>query len=237
MVEIGGRPILWHIMKIYAAHGIERFRHLPRLQGLRDQGVLRQLLPAHVRRIVRPGQRRGGDLERSSDRAVARDAGRHRPGDDDRWPAEARAGRLAATRTSASPTATESPTSTSRRSIAFHRAQGALATVTAVQPPGPLRRAQRRRRPGARVRGEAAQAERRLGERRLLRAVAPAVGRYIDGDQTVFEQEPMGALARDGQLACYRPRWLLAGDGHCCATVTSSRRCGRSGDPPWKLWR
>ena len=34
MVEIGGRPILWHIMKIYAAHGVERLRRLPRLQGL-----------------------------------------------------------------------------------------------------------------------------------------------------------------------------------------------------------
>ena len=57
MVEIGGKPILWHIMKIYAAHGDRGLRDLPRLQGLRDQGVLRQLLPAHVRRHLRP--RRG----------------------------------------------------------------------------------------------------------------------------------------------------------------------------------
>ncbi|MEJ7662857.1 MAG: hypothetical protein WKG07_26530, partial [Hymenobacter sp.] len=53
MIEIGGKPILWHIMKIYSAHGDQRLRDLPRLQGLRDQGVLRQLLPAHVRRDVR----------------------------------------------------------------------------------------------------------------------------------------------------------------------------------------
>ena len=50
MVEIGGRPILWHIMKIYSAHGVQRFHHLPRLQGLCDQGVFRQLFPAHVGR-------------------------------------------------------------------------------------------------------------------------------------------------------------------------------------------
>ena len=31
MVEIGGRPILWHIMKIYSALRAERFHHLPRL--------------------------------------------------------------------------------------------------------------------------------------------------------------------------------------------------------------
>ena len=40
MVEIGGRPILWHIMKIYSRHGLNDFVDLPRLQGLRDQGVL-----------------------------------------------------------------------------------------------------------------------------------------------------------------------------------------------------
>ena len=33
MVEIGGRPILWHIMKIYAHYGLQRVRALPRLQG------------------------------------------------------------------------------------------------------------------------------------------------------------------------------------------------------------
>ena len=48
MVEIGGKPILWHIMKIYSRYGINDFVDLPGLQGLRDQGVLRELLPAHV---------------------------------------------------------------------------------------------------------------------------------------------------------------------------------------------
>ena len=46
MVEIGDRPILWHIMKIYGHLRLQRLRDLPRLQGLRHQGVLRQLLPA-----------------------------------------------------------------------------------------------------------------------------------------------------------------------------------------------
>ena len=35
MVEIGGRPILWHIMKIYAHHGFDRVRALRRLPGRR----------------------------------------------------------------------------------------------------------------------------------------------------------------------------------------------------------
>ena len=46
MIEIGGRPILWHIMKIYTAPRHQRFHHLPRLQGLCHQGIFLELLPA-----------------------------------------------------------------------------------------------------------------------------------------------------------------------------------------------
>ena len=48
MIEIGGMPIIWHIMKIYSHSRDQRLRHLPRLQGLRHQGILSELLPAHV---------------------------------------------------------------------------------------------------------------------------------------------------------------------------------------------
>ena len=48
MVEIGGKPMLWHIMKIYSLHGINEFVDLPRLQGRRDQGVLPPTTPAHL---------------------------------------------------------------------------------------------------------------------------------------------------------------------------------------------
>ena len=43
MVEIGGRPILWHIMKLYAFHGITDFVLCLGLQGQRHQGVLPEL--------------------------------------------------------------------------------------------------------------------------------------------------------------------------------------------------
>ena len=53
MVQIGGKPILWHIMKVYSQPWHPRLRDLLRLHGLCDQGVLRQLFPAHVRRHLR----------------------------------------------------------------------------------------------------------------------------------------------------------------------------------------
>ena len=43
LVEVGGRPILWHIMKHYAAHGFREFVVAARLQGRRDQALLRRV--------------------------------------------------------------------------------------------------------------------------------------------------------------------------------------------------
>jgi len=43
MVEIGGRPILWHIMRRYHRFGVRRLRALPRLQGRGDPRLLPEL--------------------------------------------------------------------------------------------------------------------------------------------------------------------------------------------------
>ena len=49
MIEIGGRPILWHIMKIYSHYGIDDFIICLRLQRIHDQRVFRQLFSSHIR--------------------------------------------------------------------------------------------------------------------------------------------------------------------------------------------
>ena len=61
MVEIGGKPILWHIMKIYAgARASTDFVVCLGYKGYVDQGVLRELLLHTSRRDLRPAQRRDG---------------------------------------------------------------------------------------------------------------------------------------------------------------------------------
>ncbi|KAJ8136756.1 hypothetical protein OY671_010031, partial [Metschnikowia pulcherrima] len=70
----------------------ERVRDSSRLQGLHDQGVFRQLLPAHVRRHLRHGRQPHGSPP-AQGRTMARDAGRHRREHHDRRPPQAR-GRL-----------------------------------------------------------------------------------------------------------------------------------------------
>jgi glucose-1-phosphate cytidylyltransferase len=65
--------------------------------------------------------------------------------------------------------------------------------------------------------------------------LSPEVGRYIDGDHTVWEREPLERLAQDGQLRAYRH------DGFWYAMDTLRDRnhfqeLWDSGDPPWRTW-
>jgi NDP-sugar pyrophosphorylase family protein len=76
MIEIGGRPILWHIMKIYSQHGISDFVICLGYKGYSDQGILRELLSAQRRRDDRRTQQRN-PLSHGEERTVAGDAGRY----------------------------------------------------------------------------------------------------------------------------------------------------------------
>ena len=63
----------------------------------------------------------------------------------------------------------------------------------------------------------------------------PAVARYIEGDQTIFERAPLESLAAEGQLSAY----LHEGFWQCMDTVrdlTTLRELWDSGQAPWKTW-
>jgi glucose-1-phosphate cytidylyltransferase len=85
--------------------------------------------------------------------------------------------------------------------VDFHRSQGTLATVTAVQPPGRFGALEIA---GRRVTGFA---EKPHGDGGWINGgffvLSPEVGRYLAGDATIWEHEPLEGLARDGQLAVY----------------------------------
>ena len=117
--------------------------------------------------------------------------------------------------------------------IEFHREQGRVATVTAVQPAGRF---------GAiDIEGDVIRSfeEKPKGDGGWINGgffvLSPDVAGYIDGDATVWEQEPMQRLARDDQLAAYRHD----GFWYAVDTVRDMRHLQelwQSGDPPWKLW-
>jgi glucose-1-phosphate cytidylyltransferase len=65
--------------------------------------------------------------------------------------------------------------------------------------------------------------------------LSPDVARYLHGDETVWEQEPMSSLAQEGELSCFRH------DGFWQAMDTLRDRhhleeLWTSGSPPWRTW-
>ena len=112
MVEIGGMPILWHVMKIYAHHGIEDFVICLGYKGYMIKEYFSNYF-LHASDVTIDARTNRRHLPQHPRRTLADHAGRHRRADADRRPAEARR-RNISTRASrsASPTATASPTST-----------------------------------------------------------------------------------------------------------------------------
>ena len=231
MIEIGSKPILWHIMKIYSAHGMNDFVVCLGYRGymikeffanyylhtcdvtfdIAGNSMEVQQSSAEPWRVtlVDTGEQTqtGGRLRRVLDRV----------GDEEfcftygdgcrRW------------------TSGSCSTSTAR--------QGTLATVTAVQPPGRFGALEI---DGDRVRGFE---EKPHGDGGWINGgffvLSPEVGSYIDGDDTVWEREPMERLAAEGQLAAYR----YDGFWHPMDTLRDKRyleELWESGSAPWKKW-
>jgi glucose-1-phosphate cytidylyltransferase len=117
--------------------------------------------------------------------------------------------------------------------IDFHRTSGRLATVTAVQPSGRF---------GALdIDGDLIRRfeEKPKGDGGWINGgffvLSPEVAGYIDGDDTVWEQEPLRRLAGEDQLGAYRHR----GFWYAVDTVRDKNRLQElwaSGSAPWKQW-
>lgn len=118
-------------------------------------------------------------------------------------------------------------------SIAFHREHGGLATVTAVTPPSRFGSMCIEDRHVVRF------TEKPEGEEAWINGgffvLEPAALETIDGDTTFWEREPLERLAENGQLGAYRH----AGFWQCMDTQRDRRHLEEmwaSGDIPWKRW-
>ena len=199
MIEIGGRPILWHIMKIYSHYGINEFVICLGYKGyiIKEYFANYFLHMSDVTFDMAP-QSHGGPP--ATCRALAGDPGRYRRKHPDRWAPEARRAITLRTRPFCFTYGDGVSDLDIQRLVGFHRQHGRLATLTAIQPPG---------RYGAieshgdqvSVPGKA-RWRWRLDQRRLLRARARGFD-YIEGDHTSWESAPLNALARDGQLQAF----------------------------------
>jgi len=233
MVEIGDKPILWHVMKMYHAHGMKEFVICCGYKGF----LIKEYFASYLARtsdITYDG--RSGSIEmhrRSSEdwRVTLIDTGE----------STMTGGRLkrVADRLDDETFCMTYGDGLSNIDIGqlvrFHKEQGTHATLTAVQPPGRF---------GAfslaadQVRIEHF-GEKPGGDNAWINGgffvLEPEALDYIAGDDTVWEREPMARLAADGQLSGYRH----SGFWHPMDTLRDRmdlEGLWKSSQAPWKIW-
>jgi glucose-1-phosphate cytidylyltransferase len=232
MIEIGGKPILWHIMKMYAAHGITDF-----VVCLGYRGYLIKEYFANYRLHVSDVtfDLEGNALEVHQTAVEPWKVTLVDTGDDTQT-----GGRLKRVLPHVGGddfcfTYGDGVSDVDISAVVkTHRTANKLATITAVQPPA--RFGVLEVDPDDRVRGFR---EKPLGEGGWINGgffvLSPDVGQYLEGDQTVWEREPLERLAATGELVAYKH----TGFWQAMDTLRDKRQLEAlwdSGDPPWKSW-
>jgi glucose-1-phosphate cytidylyltransferase len=233
MVEIGGRPILWHIMKTYAAHGITEFIICLGYKGLliKEYFVNYRLHAADVTVDVSNGALSFHRSNAEPWRVTLVDTGEStQTGGRLKRIAPFVAGEPAFCMTYGDGLADIDVTAL----LAFHAAHGRDATVTAVSPPGRFGALDRS---GAVVR---AFIEKPAGDgigtiNGGFFVLSPRVLDRIDGDPTVFETGPLEGLARDDQLRAYDHRGFWQ-PMDTLRERNMLERLWATGTAPWKVW-
>ncbi len=117
--------------------------------------------------------------------------------------------------------------------LKFHRAHGKLATMTAVRPPARFGHLEFEGDRVARFTEKPQTSEGWINGAFFV--LEPGVFDYIEGDETQWEKEPMERLAADGQLMAYKHTSFW----QCMDTLRDKRLLQKlwdDGNPPWKLW-
>lgn len=232
MVEIGGRPILWHIMKTYSHHGINDFVICCGYKGY----VIKEYFAnyfLHMSDVT-------FDIAENSMEVHMRHAEPWRVTLVDTGDDTMTGGRLK--RVKAYLDDEEAFCFTYgdglsdvdiSHSIAFHRQHGLQATITAVLPPG---------RYGA-IESTSGHVNRFVekprGDGGLINGgyfvLSPAVLDYIEGDQTAWEETPLARLAAEGQMMAFEHSGFWQ-PMDTLRDKNSLEELWNSGAAPWKCW-
>lgn len=232
MVEIGGKPILWHIMKIYSAHGINEFVVCLGYKGylIKEYFANYYLHMSDVTFDLSGNRLEVHENNAESWRVTLVDTG----------DGTMTGGRIKRVR----PYLGEDDFCMTygdgvgdvdvEKLVDFHRQMGGLATVTAVQPPGRFGALQM---DADRVRGFQ---EKPDGDGGWINGgffvLSHRAIDYIDGDDTVWEREPLQRLAHDGQLAAFRH----TGFWQAMDTLRDRQHLEElwaQGRAPWRVWK
>ncbi len=232
MVEIGGRPILWHIMMHYSCFG---YRDFVIALGYKGEVIKRYMvdycaLESNLTVNLKAGRVDLHDTDGIQDWTINLiDTGLHTM-------TGGRIKRLQpylGDKTFMLTWGDGVSTVDLSRLLAFHRAHGRLITMTAVRPPA---RYGHMEFDGDRIREFTEKPQTAEGWINGAFFVAePQVFDYIDGDDTQFEKEPLERLAADGELMAYKHD----GFWQCMDTRRDKfvlEKLWDSGEAPWKIW-
>jgi glucose-1-phosphate cytidylyltransferase len=231
MVHIGDRPILWHVMSIYAAHGFTDFLVACGYKGAMIKNYFDRFFIGNTNFVV--------NLKDGTKEILSSEAPDWRVGCVDTGLNTMTGGRV---RRLAHLVDDDTFMLTYgdgvgnidvRALVAFHRSHGKLATVTAVHPPA--------RFGGLSLRGEAVRtfSEKPQSEAGWINGgffvFEPGVLDYLDGDSSVLERGPLERLAADGQLMAFKHHdfWQPMDTPREKRMLES---LWESGEAPWKTW-
>jgi glucose-1-phosphate cytidylyltransferase len=230
MIEIGGRPILWHIMKIYLAHGLRDFVICCGYKGYMIKEYFANY-SLHMSDVTI-------DMEKNSIEVHQKKAEPWRVTLVDTGEATQTGGRLKRISEYIDDdfcmTYGDGVGSVNITELtAFHRQHGKLATMTATQPPGRFGAMQ--------LEGNAVTSflEKPTGDGGWINGgffvLSPKTLELIEGDETIWERKPLETLAQTGQLQAFRhpgfwqPMDTLRDKNHL-------EDLWQSGKAPWKAW-
>jgi glucose-1-phosphate cytidylyltransferase len=239
MVPIGGRPILWHIMQMYAHHGHKDFVLCLGYKGEIIRDYFRNFhwntCDLTLRLGAKPEVTYHNRHEAEDWTVTLLDTG-----------AETQTGGRLLRAIQHLETGPDADVETFlftygdgladsdiNRTIAFHREHGAIATVTAVKPKGRFGELA--------MDGQTITAFREKPEEESgyisggFFVLNRSIARYLTGDDCVLEREPLERLAQAGQLKAY----CHGGFWQCMDTFREQEMLNRlwaEGRAPWKVW-
>ena len=233
LIQIGGKPILWHIMKMYSAHGISDFLICCGYKGylIKEYFANYFLHTSDVTFNIQNNEMEIHQRNAEPWRVTLIDTG-------ESTMTGGRIKRVASYLNKEEPFCLTYGDGLSdvniSKLIQFHREHKCNATITATHPPGRF---------GAlEINSEnfvSSFKEKPIGDGGMINGgffvLHPKVFDLIEGDDTVWEQEPLEMLAKDNHLKAYRHE----GFWQCMDTLRDKKlleELWESGNAPWQVW-